>query len=104
MGILLNGACHETDAHALDAFARDYPRLSSLGVESLAAVPSVSGGVLNASISVAPYSGPSYIAPITLQLPQCEASLGDGWTVEGVLIVSAFVFASLMGIRQGLHV
>jgi len=103
MGYAWNGNCYETPENALEAFARDVPRVDGVSVNSFAGPPSVdAAGLVTWSIDNRPFSGDAvFTRNGTTQLLTCTFDSFRLDQLSDLAFIGVVLLAFFMGFRSG---
>lgn len=103
MGYAWSGACYETTATALEAFAKSVPTSDAAGINSFTSAPTISAtGLITWSISNRPLTATA--ATTRTGTTQLQACTYDSFTpdqIPDLFFVVAMVFAFFIGFRSG---
>lgn len=102
MGYSWNGVCYPDADGALKAFSNDIPSGDAAGINTFAALPSISGsGLITWAISNRPLSDTAATTRTgTTQLPPCAEDMSQ-FPIQSLAVYIAFAFAVLLGFRTG---
>jgi len=102
MGYAWSGACYQTTAAALSAFAEDVPSADASGINSFTAQPTINGsGLISWSISNRPLTGTTATTRTgTTQLQTCTEGI-EQWPIQSLLFPALLLFAFFAGVKTG---